>query len=418
MRGSATGITMWEEGKGSALTSLSAAGLEALTAGSGDLHVGCPAMSNRTARTALLVAVPVAVTLLVLLSIAVYICKKNRKPHKHVQIASNRHDEMGSSESIHLSHGCPDTRSDLNVPQGTLQNGQNIAVKRLSAASHQGQAEMKNEVVLVAKLQHKNLVRLLGYCIEQHERLLVYELLSNKSLDKILYGSTGLQEINWAQKYKIIEGIGRGLTYLHEDSRLKIIHRDLKPGNILLDAYMNPKISDFGLAKLFNIDSSVKNTRHNGGTYGYIAPEYAMQGIISAKSDVFSYGVIVLEIITRKRPYEDVIKFVWRHWREGNVPQLVDWCPVDEHGKQEILSCIHIGLLCVQDDAQLRPRMHGGRRPHAQEPPHDTSFAYRATLRSPRREAEGGVLFELSELFFSGYSIVSFGPGEKGGNSS
>ncbi|TVU19990.1 hypothetical protein EJB05_36176, partial [Eragrostis curvula] len=150
---------------------------------------------------------------------------------------------------------------------------------------------------------------LFGYCIEKHEMLLVYEFLSNKSLDKILYGPARQQELSWTQRYIIIEGIGRGLMYLHEDSS------------------------------------------------GYMAPEYAMQGIMSAKSDVFSYGVLVLEIITRRRPYEDLIKFVWRHWRQGNVTQLVDDRPADEHGKQEMLRCIHIGLLCVQDEAQLRPRM-------------------------------------------------------------
>ncbi|TVU02152.1 hypothetical protein EJB05_52377, partial [Eragrostis curvula] len=322
--------------------------------------------SNLTVRTALLVSVPVAVTLLVLLIVAVYTCKKNRKLHKH----GLEDEEMGGLESLRYDlstlQAATENFSEKNklgqggfgpVYKGTLQNGQNIAVKRLSTESKQGQAEMKNEVVLVAKLQHKNLVRLLGYCTEQNERLLVYEFLSNMSLDKLLYGPARQQEISWAQRYRIIEGVGRGLMYLHEDSRLKIIHRDLEPGNILLDADMNPKISDFGLAKLFNIDSSVKNTRHNAGTYGYMAPKHAKQCIVSDKSDVFSYGVLVLEIITRRRPCEDLIKFVWRHWHQGSMTQLVDGCPADEHEKQEILRCIHIGLLCVQDDAQLRPRM-------------------------------------------------------------
>ncbi|TVU19884.1 hypothetical protein EJB05_36063, partial [Eragrostis curvula] len=280
--------------------------------------------SNGTVKTALLVSVPLAVTLLVLLFVVVYIFNKNRKQHKNVQIASNSHvdDEMGSPDSLRYDlntlRAATDNFSEQNklgqggfgpVYKGTLQNEQIIAVKRLSTTSQQGQEEMKNEVVLGSKLQHKNLVRLLGYCIEQHERLLVYEFLSNKSLDKLLYGPTRQQELSWSQRYKIIEGISRGLLYLHEDSRLKIIHRDLKPANILLDADMNPKISDFGLAKLFNIDSSVKNTSHRAGTYGYMAPEYIMQGIVSAKSDVFSYGVLVLEIITRRRPDEDLIKF-------------------------------------------------------------------------------------------------------------
>ncbi|GJM88946.1 hypothetical protein PR202_ga05533 [Eleusine coracana subsp. coracana] len=289
--------------------------------------------SKRTVRTVLLVSIPVAVTLLVVVLIALYLCKRNRKLRKHSKI-----------------------------PSGILQNGQEIAVKRLSTTSQQGQVEMKNEVVLVAKLQHKNLVRILGCCIQEHERLLVYEFLSNNSLDKIIFNPARQHELSWGQRHKIIEGIGRGLLYLHEDSRLTIIHRDLKASNILLDKDMNPKISDFGLAKLFDVDLSVGNTSRIAGTYGYMSPEYALHGMFSTKSDVFSYGVLVLEIITGRRnthvqESEDLLSFVWRCWRRGSIGELLDGCPTDGRQPQEVLRCVHVGLLCVQEDPQLRPGM-------------------------------------------------------------
>ncbi|KAG2645879.1 hypothetical protein PVAP13_2KG463705 [Panicum virgatum] len=187
------------------------------------------------------------------------------------------------------------------VYKGVLPGGQEIAVKRFSQSSGQGIQELKNELVLIAKLQHKNLVRLVGVCLQEHEKLLVYEYMPNRSIDTILFDPEKSKELDWGRRFSIINGIARGLNYLHEDSQLKIIHRDLKASNVLLHSDYTPKISDFGLARLFGGDQSREATNSVVGTYGYMAPEYAMRGHYSIKSDVFSFGVLILEILTGRR---------------------------------------------------------------------------------------------------------------------
>ncbi|XVE51218.1 hypothetical protein DITRI_Ditri02bG0022200 [Diplodiscus trichospermus] len=251
------------------------------------------------------------------------------------------------------------------VYKGNLPDGRIVAVKRLSSSSGQGKEEFVNEVGLISKLQHKNLVRLFGFCIGKEERILVYEFMANKSLDKFLFDPIKRAELCWRKRFNIIQGVARGLLYLHHDSCLTVIHRDLKTSNILLDDKMNPKISDFGLARICQGTQYVANTRRVAGTLGYMSPEYALTGIFSVKSDVFSFGVLLLEIISGRKitasvsnvQHLSLLSVAWQMWHENKELELIDEAVGESFSTSEAKRCIHVGLLCVQDYAENRPTM-------------------------------------------------------------
>ncbi|KAG5235593.1 G-type lectin S-receptor serine/threonine-protein kinase [Salix suchowensis] len=298
--------------------------------------------------------------------------KRNLRKKKHWE-ARQEDMELPVFDMSTLAHAT-DTFSDSNklgeggfgpVYKGILTGGQQIAVKRLSKSSGQGADEFKNEVMLIAKLQHRNLVKLLGCCIDEDERMLIYEYMPNKSLDSFIFDQTRKQLLDWSKRINIIGGIARGLLYLHQDSRLRIIHRDIKASNILVDEELNPKISDFGLARMFRGDQTEAKTNRVVGTYGYMSPEYASKGHFSVKSDAFSFGVLVLEIVSGKTnrgfrhldPNLNLLGHAWMLWIKGTPSELIDECLAESSNSSDIIRCIHVALLCVQQRPEDRPDM-------------------------------------------------------------
>ncbi|XP_061347362.1 cold-responsive protein kinase 1-like isoform X1 [Gastrolobium bilobum] len=252
-----------------------------------------------------------------------------------------------------------------SVYKGKLRNGSLVALKVLSAESNQGVLEFLTEIKVISSIEHENLVKLYGCCVEKNHRILVYGYLENNSLAQTLLGGGHSSiQFNWHVRRNICIGVARGLAFLHEEVRPHIIHRDIKASNVLLDKDLQPKISDFGLAKLIPPNLTHISTRV-AGTAGYVAPEYAIRNQVTRKSDIYSFGVLLLEIVSgrpntnRRLPVEEqyLLTRAWDLYERGNLERLVDPFLDGDFNVEEAVKFCKISLLCTQDSPQLRPSM-------------------------------------------------------------
>ncbi|KAG2564915.1 hypothetical protein PVAP13_7NG109123 [Panicum virgatum] len=256
------------------------------------------------------------------------------------------------------------------VYKGKMKDGMEVAVKRCSLSGSDSDSEklsqeFRTEVEVLRNIDHRNVVKLIGYCTEKREMILVYEYMPNGSLDKYIYGMRKELVFDWPTRFRIIKGIAQGLSHIHEHCRTPIVHRDIKLSNILLDLDMNPKITDFGTARVLDPGAEEEHTDILLGTVGYLAPEYLIERIYSIKSDIYSFGIVLIEIIAGKRrvlfPQEGhssyIHEFARELWKEGRSTELMDpQLPTDDH-KDEIVRCTKIGLLCIEPNRDDRPSM-------------------------------------------------------------
>ncbi|KAI3965855.1 hypothetical protein MKX01_010812 [Papaver californicum] len=330
-----------------------------------------PPTAPRKSKTGLIVGIVVSVAVLSFTAIfTVFYCRRKRSNIDEEEELLGIENRPNTFTYAELKSATEDFNSANklgeggfgSVYKGTLSDGRAVAVKQLSVASHQGKSQFVAEIATISSVQHRHLVKLYGCCIEGANRLLVYEYLEHRSLDQALFGKSGLH-LSWPTRYEICLGAARALAYLHEESRPRIVHRDVKASNILLDTDLNPKISDFGLAKLYDDKKTHISTRV-AGTIGYLAPEYAMRGHLTEKADVFGFGVVVLEILSG-RPNCDtnldqdkiyLLEWAWSLHEKNRALELVDPLLAD-FDKGEAMRMIGVAFLCTQASPGLRPAM-------------------------------------------------------------
>ncbi|CAM0150367.1 unnamed protein product [Urochloa decumbens] len=272
--------------------------------------------------------------------------------------------QLAASTNNFSSHNLIGKGGFGQVYKGVLPNGVDVAIKKSHVFDKSRCiSEFENELQIIPKLQHANIIKLLGCCIEDDVRILVYEYMPRGSLHNITQELKAGVFLAWHLRFRIIEGIAQGAVYLHHHSRLRLVHGDLKPGNILLDCDMTPRITDFGMAEVLSSDEDKKETDVVAGTMGYLDPDYYGTRFISIKSDVYAFGVTILEIITGQKAIisgtirKSLPDYAWEFWSSGRARELIDASLHDEPRINEILRCMHIALLCVELEQADRPTM-------------------------------------------------------------
>ncbi|XP_059458988.1 L-type lectin-domain containing receptor kinase S.4-like [Corylus avellana] len=332
-----------------------------------------PTGSTKKNHTGLIVGVSVSGALAVILGIALtfYIVRRKKKadvveawehdigPHRYPYKELKKATGGFKDKELIGSGGFG------RVYRGTLPNSDTqVAVKRISHDSKQGLQEFVSEVASIGRLRHRNLVQLVGWCRRQGDLLLVYEFMPNGSLDKYLFDDQPNRILSWEQRFRIIKGVASGLLYLHEEWEQTVVHRDIKAGNVLLDSEFNGRLSDFGLAKLYEHGSNANTTRVVG-TLGYLAPELSRTGKPTTSSDVYAFGALLLEVVCGRRPVDPkappenlmLVDWVWEKWRVGEILDVVDPRMEGKFDQVEAVLVFKLGLMCSNDSPEARPTM-------------------------------------------------------------
>jgi serine/threonine protein kinase len=272
-----------------------------------------------------------------------------------------KYEELARSTNNFAEEGKLGEGGFGGVYKGLLRDSNTyVAVKRVSSTSRQGIKEYASEVRIISRLRHRNLVQLLGWCHEKKELLLVYEFMENGSLDSHLFNNKSL--LTWNTRFKIAQGIASAVLYLHEEWEQCVVHRDIKSSNVMLDTSFNAKLGDFGLARLVDHEKDGQTT-HVAGTMGYMAPEYMETGKATKESDVFSFGVVALEIVSGRKPINfkaeeseiRMVEWIWNLYGSGNLIDAVDQKMEHDYDDQEIELLAVVGLWCAHPDWKLRP---------------------------------------------------------------